>query len=564
MEEVLNQQPAEVQDFLMETAVLARLCDSLCDAVTAQQDSQQILEQLEAANLFILPLDNQRRWYRYHPLFGDLLRDRLTQIYPEKIADLHHRASRWFSANSFAAEGIHHALMAKDETAAAQLIVNYAQEMIWRGDIVTLIGWLQALSPTAIDVHPRLGLSLTLARLLASKFASLDELLALLGKVETSLQTAKNNKHQFELNGLRAVLLVEQGQTDAGLAMAESVITELSKDVSRYGRYLASMVTATMGLAYRDQGKTETAVYTYATISKSEDNLMSRLHAAYEQSKLHQEMGQLHQAEKVHRQAIAWAEKQVGTSVAALPLSGAAHIGLGSVLYEWHRLDEARNHLEMGIERAQQKGGLGLDRDGLLTLSLVYQAQGRVADANELMAQAETHARRSPRPDAMLRLRPFQVQLWLAQDHLAQAGQWADQQQFDSKLRYPTEVTAVSVASVYIAQKQPERALSILNRTLPIAEGNGRWGRVIQILALQTVTHNQRGQAEQAFATLERCLALAKPEGYTRLFLELGQSMANILYTAVQQKISPQYAGKLLTLFANEQKSVTPLTFTKS
>ena len=185
--------------------------------------------------------------------------------------------------------------------------------------------------------------------------------------------------------------------------------------------FLRSSLASTLALAYRDQGRTGTAAQVYAearAISETGDNIMLALLAAYELGKLRVEQGQLRRAEQIYQASMTWLKKRFGAAVAALPLSGAAHVGLGRLLFEWNRLDDAREHLELGMARTQHQGGLGIDRDGLLALSLVYQLQNKSDQALETMAQAVAHARRSPRQDAQLRAQTYQVRLWLAQGNI--------------------------------------------------------------------------------------------------------------------------------------------------
>ncbi|MCA9940239.1 MAG: tetratricopeptide repeat protein [Anaerolineales bacterium] len=557
MDEVLNQRPESVRRFLLQTAVLNRLCGRLCDVMTGRQDSQQTLEQLETANLFLLPLDNKRHWYRYHTLFGDLLRDRLQRAHPDWIPALHRRAGQWYAANSLPTEAIHHMLVAEDYDAAIQLIEAIAPDHLVRGEVGTLRDWLQALPAESVHYHPRLSVTLAWIRLLTGEFEGLKSQLLVAEQSLMAVESARREQLQTEIVALRAVIAVEQGETAPGLEWAQQAHALLTADVSDYGRFLRGTLASTLGLAYRDSGHTSAATQAYAearVISESGDSVLAALMASYELGQLYLEQGQLRQAEQVHRHALQMAEERFGGGAATLPLSGAAHVGLGWLLYEWNRLDEARDHLETGVKRTQQKGGLGLDRDGLLALSLVYQAQGDSLRTEKMMAQAEAHARRSPRPDALLRVRPFQVRLWLAQNKLAPARQWAEQQFLDaaSPGKYPVEMTTVAVARVHIAQKQPEQALDLLDRLLPVVERNVRTGRVIEILALLALAHHQLGQPERALPGLKRGLSLAKPEGYVRLFLDMGQPMAQLLYMAVQRNIVPEYAGRLLKLFAGE------------
>jgi LuxR family maltose regulon positive regulatory protein len=536
-DEVLAQQPPEIRGFLLQTSILDRLSASLCDAVLETVDqqppipSQQILEEIDATGLFLLPLDNDRRWYRYHPLFADLLRERLQRTYPERLSMLHSSASQWYATNYRPEEAIQHAFAADDTILVVHLLEQNAQEMIWRGEVVRLLGWLQTLPREAIQTNPRLGLSLALTRLLAVKLECLDAVLSPLQTAEKSLSATDNPEKArllAEMNSVRAAVLVEQGKIAQGLALAELAYGELSADQTRYGAFSRSSLASTLALAYRDQGQTEKAAQVYAearAISEANENIMLALFAAYELGKLRIEQGQLGQAEQIYRASMTWLENRFGAAVIALPLSGAAHIGLGRLLLEWNQLDEAREHLETGVERAQHQGGLGIDRDGLLALSLVYQTQNEPDQAFETMAQAVEHARSSPRPDALLRAQTYQVRLWLAQGNTAAAARWAEQLERTRWDQYPAEITAVALARVHLVQGKPQLALDLLTHYLPIVEMGGRHGRLLEILALEALALHNLGQGDQALSSLEHSLSLAGPEGYARLYLDLGQAM---------------------------------------
>lgn len=567
-DEVLAHRSPEMRDFLLQTSILDRFCAPLCDAVLKTAGgqppplSQQILEELDTTHLFIMPLDDQRRWYRYHTLFADLLRQRLQRTYPERVPVLHSRASRWYAANHRPEEAIQHAFAAGDTIAAVQLLEQNAQEMIWRGDVVTLLAWLQMLPPEAIQTNPRLGISLALSRLLAGKFKSLEAVLSPLQAAKKSISTIENGERTrqlAELNGVHAAILVEQGETAQGLALVEPAYLELAADETRYGSFLRSSMASTMGLAYRDRGQTKAAARAYVEareISEASDNTMIALLAAYELAKLYIEQGQLRQAERICRQTIVSVEDRFGSGVAALPLTGAAHIGLGRLFYEWNRLDEARQHLETGVERARHQGGLGIDRDGLLALSLLYQTQNEAEKARETMAQAVEHARRSPRPDALLRAQSYQVRLWLSQDEMAAAIRWAEQAEETRWDQYPAEITAVTLARVHLAQGKPRLALDLLSHCLPAVEAGERHGRLLEILALQALAHDQLDGGDESLPILARSLDLASPQGYARLYLDLGQPFARLLYSATQRGILPEYTGRILAEFAPTIESV--------
>jgi LuxR family maltose regulon positive regulatory protein len=265
-----------------------------------------------------------------------------------------------------------------------------------------------------------------------------------------------------------------------------------------------------------------------------------------------------------------WVEQRIaGRSDPPLPLAGAAHIGLGKLWYEWNDLAAARHHLETGIELAHPRGGLGLARHGILALAFVYQAQGDAAGARRLLQQAEELARQSPRADAVARLQPFKVRMWLAQGDLTAGWRWAQESSLDPGRPpvYPLEVDYVMLARVYLTRPTAEhlaRAAALLAQALSVAEGHGRKGRVIEILLLQALVFHVRRDTDRSLAVLQRSLTLAEPEGYCRTFVDEGEPMRTRIAELRALMAEPRlqaYADQLLAAFS-ETASVPPISST--
>jgi LuxR family maltose regulon positive regulatory protein len=274
------------------------------------------------------------------------------------------------------------------------------------------------------------------------------------------------------------------------------------------------------------------------------------------------EHGQLRQAAATCRAALSLVERHAGRGDQTVPLAGAARIALAKVLYEWNELDEARAQLEAGIELTRQPGGLGIARHGVLALAFVAQAQGHLARARTLVEEAEQLARASPRRDALPRLWPAKVLLWLAQGNLSAARSWAEQSSYDPHQPplYPDELTYGALARVYLAQPTLDtlrQAEELASSALAVAQAHGRAGHVIELLLLQALALHAQGNIKPALAALSRSLALAEPESYVRMFVDAGPRLVPLLRIARAEGIAPTYVTRLLDAFPNNKLLVT-------
>jgi LuxR family maltose regulon positive regulatory protein len=525
------------------------------------------LEQLERANLFIIPLDDEGRWYRYHHLFADLLGHRLQRLYPDLLPELHRRASAWYAQAGLVAEAIRHALAAGDVAGAVALIEEAAMTVLWHGQVSTMTSWLETLPAEVVRARPRLSLAQAWGLVLTGPIEAVE---AHLQDVEQSL--GETNKHASQpaaegesllgqVIALRALVALNQNDLGRAISLCQQALAHLPPD----NTLVRGLIAYNLGHGERQSGHGDAASRAFGeaiTLGQATGNMMLALYAATSLAELAEVQGQLHQAARTYQQALQLATGRDGQP---LPLAGAAYVGLGKVWREWNDLAAAADHLTTGIELGRRGGVEGIILDGSITLALVRQAQGDGKVAHALIRQAAQLAQKWNQPATMIRVAAFEARLWLAQGQLEPALRWVRESgvSVDDEPREQLEIEHATLARILLAHGDWDEAQRLLDRLLPIAEAAGRLGRVIEILTLQALVFQGRGEFDPALFTLERALNLAEPEGYLRIFADEGAPMAMLFK---RMKADPpsggrggrmkEYIHKLLAAFdAGEQGS---------
>ena len=365
VDEVLHRQPEHFQTFLLQTSILDRLSGPLCDIVTGSTESKAVLEQLERANLFLVPLDEERSWYRYHHLFTEVLQSRLQQIYPSRIAELHARAAAWFDQHGFVAGAVGHALAAADFAYAAQLIEQAAETLLKQGEIATLLTWLRALPADLLRTQPRLSLfhawALTSINQLDAAEVSLQDTARVLrrrfpqpltGSGNESVERDVDMQHlPGEVAAIRASIASLRGDVPSTIECASLALEGLSQE----NVLMRGMTALSLGRAYLWSGDLEAAEHVLAdavTINQRAENMTAVLISRYSQGHLSVMQGRLRQAAQIYRTILDDTAKLGG----AFPGASLVHIGMGALLYEWHELKAAEEHLLQGIELGKPGG----------------------------------------------------------------------------------------------------------------------------------------------------------------------------------------------------------------
>jgi LuxR family maltose regulon positive regulatory protein len=571
-EEVLDRQSEEIRAFLLQTSILDRLTAPLCDAmrfgssegtaVMERMDSQRILESLEAANLFIIPLDDERRWHRYHRLFADLLRRQLWRESGELAPELHRRASRWYEAKGLYPDAVSHALAAGDEERAAELIGWTGWAMLARGEMRALLGWLDSLSQDLVGSQLQLGVLRTWALALTGRW---DD-------VEQSPTQVGDGPVPGEMAALQAYVASVQGDVPRTIALCR----QASESLPEEKWFSRSFVALSLGIAYYASGQPAAASKALGeaiALSRTTGPSHMMLATMIELGHVQRMAGSLHQAAQTFDKALGLAPRR---DVRPLPVAGLAYVGLAQVQYEWNDLDGALRNAREGVELTELGGFTSALLSGYARLVEVSLAHADLMGASQALEKAERLAQRHHYPHMAGVLAKLHVRFWVAQGNLAAASQWLREHRSSpgEEFDLAQEAEQLAVARVLLALNHPARALTSLSRLRELAEQAGRMRSLIEALALEARAFQLQGDSDQALSALERALSLAEPEGYVRTFVDEGQPMVMLLSQilvaqrkgreAVSQAFAPDYPARLLAAFPEPTKDGRRKTLTRS
>jgi LuxR family maltose regulon positive regulatory protein len=567
VEEVLQRQPEGIQSFLLKTAILDRLCGSLCDAVTGREDSKGMLETLERGNLFIIPLDDQRQWYRYHPLFAEVLQARLLDEQPDQVFSLHQRASEWYEHNGSAADAIRHALAAKDFERAAILIEFAVPEMRRnrQGATVTELGWLKALPDELVRLRPVLSVDYAYALFGGGE---LEDVEARLRDAEWWLDTTADtagmvvvDEEEFQrLPGmialLRAAHALVRGDMPETVKNARRVLDLAPEDA----HLMLGGAASQLGLAAWTSGDLEAARRMTAD-GMANVRLAGYISAAIGGARVLADIqiaqGHLHEAMSTYERALQWA-----TEPGAPVQRGAAdmYVGMSDLHREHNDLKTATQHLLTSQALGEPAGLSPNPYRWCAAMARIREAQGDLDGALVLLDQAE-HLYDSALSPNVRPIATRKTRVWVAQGRLGEALGWAREQglSVEDDLSYLREFEHITLARVLLGRYQSDRAdrsileaMGLLERLLKAAEERGGKGSAIEILVLQAIAYHAQGDIPAALKPLQQALRLAEPEGYVRMFLDEGSSMLQLLREASAREIMPVYSDKLLAAFEAE------------
>ena len=571
VEEVLRHQPERVRSFLLQTAILERLSGPLCDAVTGQGEGSARLEALERGNFFVVPLDDTRHWYRYHHLFAEVLHAHLQAEQPEQVATLHRRASAWYAQHGSVIDAIRHALAAADFDRAADL-VELAWPAIRRSrQEATFLGWLQVLPDEVVYVRPVLGVAYAHALLASGASESVDDCLR---DAESWLDMTSDLGRRPDTPAAGMVVVDEKAFRGlpgsiaiarAGQALARGDIPETMKHARRAldlvpedDQFRRGGVAAFLGLAYWTSGNLEAAHRSYAEgmahLQRS-GYITDAVGGAIALADIRIAQGRLREAMGTYERGLRLATKQ-GAPV----LRGTAdmYVGMSEIHRERDNLDAARQDLLRSEELGEHLGFPQHPYRRRVAMARLREAQGDPDGALELLDEAE----RRYVSDFYPNVRPvaaMKARVWVAQGRVGEALGWARERGLSAgdELSYLRECEHITLARLLLARHDRNRtegsifeAMGLLERLLHAAEAGGRTGSAIEILVLQALANQMRGDIPAALAPLERALKLAEPEGYVRTFVGEGAPMAGLLSVAPAQAMMPDYLATLLAAFA--------------
>jgi ATP/maltotriose-dependent transcriptional regulator MalT len=551
VEEVLQQQPERVQTFLLRTSILDRLCGSLCDAVlldaSQSASGQETLEYLERSNLFIIPLDKQRRWYRYHHLFADLLRQRLPQSLSSSteeaasfVNELHIRASQWYEDNGLELEAFHHAAAANDIERAERLIEGKGIPLHLRGAVTLILGWLDSLPRSVLDTRPSLWWRYASLLLIGGQTAGVEERLQ---AAEAALQGTEVDDRISNLIGqiaaARATLALTRYDVETMLAQSHRALKFLHPD------NLTTRANAnwTLGVAYMFEGDRTAAAQAHAeaiSLSQTAGATFTNILATLGLSIVQAANNELYRAAETYRHILQLAGDQ------PLQIIGEVHLGLAHILYEWNDLKGAEQHGHQSLQLELQYEKV-IDRYIIceVFLARLKLAQGDVAGAATMLAQTSHSAHQQNFVYRFPEIASAQVLTLLRQGNLSAAFQLAQ-----------THHIPLSQARVFLAQEDIPAALNVLDRFRQQVEEKGWADERLKALVLQAIAYLAHGEKDKALQHLGEALTLAEPGGFIRTFVDEGGLMQQLLSEAAVQGMMPDYVSKLLAAFeAEEQKN---------
>lgn len=573
VEEVLQRQPEHIRSFLLQTAILERLSGPLCDAVTRQKDGRGILETLERGNLFVIPLDDQRQWYRYHHLFAEVLLAHALEEQPDQIPLLRERASAWYEQNNLPAEAIRHALAARDFERAAGLIEKMYPAMDASFQYAAWLGWVRKLPDEVVRARP--VLSVDYARALSDS-GEFDASMSWLQEAEQRLEGSAEGMvvaDEAQFRTLPAMIALAhsyhtqvQGDIGGTVKYAELAL-ELSPEEDHY-LHIHAMAVVTLGMAYWSRGdldRAQRALCVWMNYCQKVGNIIFAIATGGYLAGIIVAQGRLREAERTYKQSIQLAS----THDQVRHVTANLYLGLGLLYHEQGDQQSAAQHLHKSGELGEQ-ALIDWPYRWRLAQARLKEAEGDLKTALDLLDEARGLYVRSTVPD-FHPIDALKARVYLRQGWLSEALAWARERglSVDDDLSYLGEFEHITLARVLIAQHQNDpaagsvhEAIALLERLLQAAEAGGRMGSVIEILVVQALAFQAQGNVSEALTPLERALTLAEPEGYVRIFVDEGEPMRSLIekQSRGQNKTFPGYVDKLLAAFARPTAILQPRT----
>jgi LuxR family maltose regulon positive regulatory protein len=548
LSEVLERQSTAVQAFLLQTSILKRLSGPLCDAVIEEQvladthDSQKILEYLERSNLFLLPLDAERSWYRYHQLFADLLRKQLGLTWPAMVSMLHRRASAWLEAHNLPYEAIDHALEAEDFERAALMMENVVEEILLHTEVTTLQNWLERLPQEILHSHPTLCLYQSWVLLIMGY--SLESIEAYADKM-----AAQGDFPPGQMASLNSVVAAARDDMPASARYAHQALEQLPEG----DLFLRSVTARLLGFARLvegDQAESDQILDEIVRRSQQSGHIANAVSALCYLAELALRRAQLRKARVLYERAISLATDRQGRPH---PMTCEAVLGLGAILREMDDFENAERLLTQGIELAFQWRPLEAIA-GYGDLARIRQAQGDFSGANDFIQKAHTLAVQIDYiqvDDLIVEMQ--QARLWVAQKNIQAAAVWAlkgdlDRPESEARMgRYPDPISVrlrkyeqLIYARLLLVQGKPAQALYLLESLRMRTKAIGRVALVMECHMLEALAHQALGNMPQALASLDQTLQIAAPEGFVRLFADEGEPMRRLLECKIKDSRGSQ------------------------
>lgn len=548
--EVLKNQPAETQTFLLETSILDRMCGPLCEAVTGQGNGNATLEKLRDAHLFVLPLDDERRWYRYHRLFADHLQKRLRRLYPEKVKFLYRAAGEWFEQAGMLSEAIDQVLQAGDFDRAADLIDQVAEEKMLKSEFALFLRWTEALPAPVLKLHPMVGVARAMSLLMTGN--PIDEVEQLADGLVCDTDTQLGGRFVVQ-----ATIAVLRGQISVANQLAQRAIGVLSADENASLRDVAMWILNFTGSIESTPVEGLPALEKVIDQSRASGNKTLFATASIETAKLYTYLGQLGQARSTLEEALNQAREERGE---LLPIAGELLLALGELFREQNQLKKAELTLKKGFELTK-RGRTATSYRGYISLAKVKLAQDQEVEAYHNFQVAKSLA--------FFEFDRLYAAVAEAQGHISQgdfqaaAKWWEDrgrhidlkpQKNDDNSIeKHIRKYEMLLVARIMLAKNQLREATKCLETLLEEMQQQERLDMVIEIQILKTLVLQKGGKLVEALAALGIALSYARPGGYMRIFLDERQPMASLLGEASARGVEPEYTAQLLAAFSEDR-----------
>lgn len=538
VEEVLRCQPEPLQRFLLQTSLLDRMCGPLCDAVLRDPATPgaATLAHLEHANLFLVPLDNERHWFRYHHLFADVLRQRLQQRAApgpaaalEPVTELHRRASVWYEAHGLEVEAFQHAAAANDLERAERLVEGAGRPLHFRGAAAPVRNWLESLPRTTLDARPSLWVTYASTLLFGGQPTAVEQKLQ---AAEAALRGAAPDEQTRDLVGriasMRATLAIMQHDAATIIAQSRRALEYLHPE----NLPVRTATTYTLGYAHQLQGDRAAASKAYADVIAAGAVSGASIYTIAATLSL----GQVQEADNLLSLATRTYQRAVHLAGDPPdPIACEAYLGLARIAYQWNDLQAAHQYAQHCLQLTQQMERLDTSASHALLLARLKLAQDDVDGAAAVLDGAEAFVRQHGFVFRMPEIAAAQVLVLLRQGHLATAAQLAQ-----------THDLPLSQARVHLAQGDSTTALALLEPLRHQAEAQGWTDERLKLLVLQALARAADGETGKALHLLGEALGLAKPGGFIRIFVDEGVPMARLLAEALAKGVEPAYARRLL------------------
>ena len=579
MEEVLNRQSSEVQEFLLKTSILDRLTASLCDAVVGIEESHTILSWLERANLFIIPLDNERNWYRYHHLFADLLSNYLEQTYPGQVPILYRRASNWYGERDLATPSINYALQTKNMDLVDRLIEKDVLAVSYFGELYTLINAIERLPTNVVRSYPWLSIAYVWALKSAGRLdeaeLSLREVEAALAEQYTPSELGDTQIRTDHIKGhiaaLRSCLIVSDDNWDSAIEsrieLARTALDLLPETDLRTRAFVTGRLAGLLSGIFQSEVALETMKQA-VMLSQNVGDIPNTIYELGQLAGIQLFLGQFNQVlvtyQKVANLIVTDTRQSGYFSFAAKD----AYLFAGRAFYELNDLASAENVTRMGVELCERSKSLEEAGFEYFLLARILQAKGDINSAQIELSKAQK-LYQSTTNWTISYIVAWVALLRLQQGDLDAAFQWTQESgiSFDDEVNLHTYVKNIILARILIAQGRSElsqtksdqrlqEASILLDKLVDLVESSGSLKYVVETRAVQAMAFHALGDLQKALQALERALTVAEPEGFVRTFIDEGEPMKKLLGEAVNRGIMPAYVGQLLSAFDDNKASL--------